>query len=104
MQFTRAKGFDTFCPVGPCVALGLDPDALVVETFVNGALRQSAPASGMIFGVARLVSFISRVMTLLPGDLIATGTQEGVGPLRPSDEVTVAIEGIGRLTNRVQGL
>lgn len=104
VQFTRAKGFDTFCPVGPCVALGLDPDALVVETFVNGALRQSAPASGMIFGVARLVCFISRVMTLLPGDLIATGTPEGVGPLSPSDEVTVAIEGIGLLTNRVQGL
>lgn len=104
VQFTRAKGFDTFCPAGPCVAVGLDPSSLVIETFVNGAPRQSAPASRMIFGVARLVSFISRVMTLLPGDLIATGTPEGVGPLRPSDEVTVAIAGIGRLTNRVEGL
>jgi 2-keto-4-pentenoate hydratase/2-oxohepta-3-ene-1,7-dioic acid hydratase in catechol pathway len=104
VQFTRAKGFDTFCPVGPCIALGLEPAALVIETFVNGAPRQSAPASGMIFGVARLVSFISRVMTLLPGDLIATGTPEGVGPLGPGDEVSVAIAGIGRLTNRVEAL
>lgn len=99
VQFTRAKGFDTFCPVGPCIAVGLRPDDLVVETFVNGRRRQSSPVAGMIFDVAALVSFISRVMTLCPGDLIATGTPDGVGPLHPGDEVTVSIEGIGRLTN-----
>ncbi len=101
-QFTRAKGFDGFCPCGPCIAIGLRPDDLVLETFVNGVRRQSSGVSRMIFGVARLVSFVSRVMTLLPGDLIATGTPEGVGPLEPGDEVTVSIEGIGRLTNRVR--
>ncbi len=101
VQFTRAKGFDTFCPVGPCVAVGLDPAELAVETFVNGAKRQSSPASRMIFDVAQLVSYASWVMTLLPGDLIATGTPEGVGPLQAGDEVTVAVEGIGSLTNSV---
>jgi 2-keto-4-pentenoate hydratase/2-oxohepta-3-ene-1,7-dioic acid hydratase in catechol pathway len=103
VQFTRAKGFDTFCPFGPCIATGLDPAHLVVETFVNGAKRQSSAATRMIFGVARLVSFISHAMTLYPGDLIATGTPEGVGPLQPGDEVTVSVEGIGRLTNRAEG-
>jgi 2-keto-4-pentenoate hydratase/2-oxohepta-3-ene-1,7-dioic acid hydratase in catechol pathway len=101
VQFTRAKGFDTFCPVGPCIATGLEPAGLTIETFVNGERRQSSPLTSMIFGVARLVSHISRIMTLLPGDLIAGGTPGGVGPLRPGDEVTVSIEGIGRLTNRV---
>jgi 2-keto-4-pentenoate hydratase/2-oxohepta-3-ene-1,7-dioic acid hydratase in catechol pathway len=101
VQFTRAKGFDSFCPCGPCIAVGLRPDDLVVETFVNGVRRQSSPVARMIFGVARLVSHVSRVMTLRPGDLIATGTPEGVGPLCPGDEVTVSIERIGRLTNRV---
>ncbi|HEU4400955.1 MAG TPA: fumarylacetoacetate hydrolase family protein [Candidatus Polarisedimenticolia bacterium] len=101
VQFTRAKGFDTFCPFGPCIALGLAPDDLVVETFVNGQRRQSSPVSRMIFGLARLISYISHVMTLQPGDLIATGTPEGVGPLAQGDQVTVAIEGIGRLTNDV---
>jgi 2-keto-4-pentenoate hydratase/2-oxohepta-3-ene-1,7-dioic acid hydratase in catechol pathway len=102
VQFTRAKGFDSFCPFGPCIAIGLRPDALRVETWVNGERRQSSPVSKMIFGIAALVSFASRIMTLLPGDLIATGTPEGVGPLQPGDEVTVSIEGIGRLTNRVE--
>ena len=101
-QFTRAKGFDSFCPFGPAIAIGLQPDALRIESFVNGERRQSAPASSMIFGIDALVSFVSRIMTLLPGDLIATGTPEGVGPLEPGDEVTVSIEGIGRLTNRVE--
>ena len=103
VQFTRAKGFDTFCPLGPCIAIGLALEDLVVETRVNGELRQSAPVARMIFGVPRLISFISSVMTLLPGDLIATGTPAGVGPLHPGDEVTVGIAGIGRLTNRVLG-
>jgi len=103
VQFTRSKGFDSFCPFGPCIAIGLRPDDLVVETFVNGVRRQSAPVSRMIFDIRRLISFVSDVMTLLPGDLIATGTPEGVGPLEPGDQVTVSIEGIGRLTNRVEG-
>ena len=102
VQFTRAKGFDSFCPFGPCIAIGLPPDDLVVETFVNGTRRQSAPVSRMIFDVRRLVSFVSGVMTLLPGDLIATGTPEGVGSLEPGDQVTVSIEGIGRLSSRVE--
>jgi 2-keto-4-pentenoate hydratase/2-oxohepta-3-ene-1,7-dioic acid hydratase in catechol pathway len=102
VQFTRAKGFDTFCPAGPCIATGIDPAGLVLETWVNGARRQAAPATDMIFPVARLVSYISRVMTLEPGDLIATGTPEGVGPLAAGDEVVVVIEGIGRLANRVE--
>ncbi len=103
VQFTRAKGFDTFCPVGPCIATGLHPAGLTIETYVNGERLQSAPLTSMIFGVARLISCISRVMTLFPGDLIAGGTPGGVGPLRPGDEVTVSIEGIGRLTNSVSG-
>ena len=101
VQFTRAKGFDTFCPFGPVIATGLRPEDLTVETWVNGDRRQSASVARMIFGVPRLVSYISQVMTLSPGDLISTGTPEGVGPLHPGDEVTVAITGIGRLTNRV---
>ena len=102
VQFTRAKGFDTFCPVGPCIATGIVPDSLIVQSFVNGERRQSAPIGQMIFGISRLISFISGVMTLEPGDLIATGTPEGVGPLHEGDEVCVAIEGIGRLVNRVE--
>ncbi len=104
VQFTRSKGYDTFCPVGPCLATGLTPERLRIETYVNGSRRQSAPATAMIFGVARLVSAISHIMTLVPGDLIATGTPEGVGPLRAGDEVEVVIEGIGRLRNRVEAL
>jgi 2-keto-4-pentenoate hydratase/2-oxohepta-3-ene-1,7-dioic acid hydratase in catechol pathway len=103
VQFTRSKGFDTFAPIGPCIAVGIEPSRLVVETWVNGSRRQSAPVSSMIFGLARLISYISGVMTLQPGDVISTGTPEGVGPLRPGDEVSVSIDGIGRLTNRVEG-
>ena len=102
VQFTRAKGFDTFCPAGPVVTPGLDPRDLIVETFVNGAKRQSAPVTAMIFDVGTLLSYISRVMTLEPGDLVATGTPEGVGPLAAGDEVAVSIAGIGRLVNRVE--
>ena len=101
VQFTRAKGFDTFCPVGPCVAIGLDPSTLAVTTRVNGSIRQSAPASDMMFAVPRLLSYISAVMTLEPGDLIATGTPEGVSPLQAGDVVDVEIPGVGRLRNRV---
>lgn len=101
VQYTRAKGFDTFAPIGPCVALGLDPSALTIEGLVNGAVRQSSSTRELIFPVATLVEHISRVMTLLPGDVILTGTPSGVGPLAPGDTVTVRIEGIGELTNRV---
>jgi 2-keto-4-pentenoate hydratase/2-oxohepta-3-ene-1,7-dioic acid hydratase in catechol pathway len=101
VQFTRAKGFDTFCPVGPCLATGLDPETLTLRTFVNGQPRQSATVRDMIFPPARLVSYVSSVMTLEPGDLIATGTPEGVGPLASGDLVEVAIEGVGRLSNSV---
>ena len=101
VQYTRAKGFDTFAPIGPCVAIGLDPSALAIEGIVNGAVRQSSSTRELIFGVPRLVEFVSRVMTLLPGDVIFTGTPSGVGPIEPGDTVTVRIEGIGELTNRV---
>jgi 2-keto-4-pentenoate hydratase/2-oxohepta-3-ene-1,7-dioic acid hydratase in catechol pathway len=104
VQFTRAKGFDTFCPVGPHIETELDPSDLLVETRVNGVLRQSARTSLMIFPVAFLVRWISNVMTLNPGDLIATGTPAGVGPLVAGDTVEVSVSGIGVLRNPVQAL
>ena len=101
VQYTRAKGFDTFAPLGPCVALGLDPSSLAIEGIVNGQARQSSSTRELIFPVAKLIEHVSRVMTLLPGDIILTGTPSGVGPLSPGDLVTVRIEGIGELTNKV---
>src|SRR6266571_5047765 len=101
VQFTRGKGFDTFCPVGPHIETDLDPASLQVETRVNGALRQSGKTSLMIYPVPVLIRWISRMMTLLPGDLIATGTPAGVGPLVSGDTVEVAISGIGVLRNPV---
>jgi len=103
VQFTRAKGFDTFCPVGPHIETALRPDDLLVETLVNGELRQSGRTSLMVFPPAFLVRWLSRMMTLEPGDLIATGTPAGVGPLAERDTVTVAIEGVGVLRNPVHG-
>ena len=100
-QFARAKSFDTFCPVGPAIALGVDPSDLAIETRVNGAVRQSSRTSSMVFSPAFLVAYLSRMMTLLPGDLILTGTPAGVGPLSPGDRVEVEIEGVGVLSNRV---
>ena len=102
VQYTRGKGFDTFAPIGPSIALGLDPSALTIEGLVNGAVRQSSSTRELIFPVATLIEHVSRVMTLLPGDIILTGTPSGVGPLAPGDTVTVRIEGIGELTNRVE--
>jgi 2-keto-4-pentenoate hydratase/2-oxohepta-3-ene-1,7-dioic acid hydratase in catechol pathway len=102
VQFTRAKSFDTFCPVGPFVVTGLDPADLRVETRVNGEVRQSGRTSQMAFPVAYLLRYISRVMTLEPGDLIATGTPAGVGPLRAGDRVEVEVEGVGTLANGVR--
>jgi 2-keto-4-pentenoate hydratase/2-oxohepta-3-ene-1,7-dioic acid hydratase in catechol pathway len=101
-QWTRAKGFDTFCPVGPWIETGLDPADLLVESYLNGERRQASRTSQFIFGVERLVSFISHVMTLEPGDLIITGTPAGIGAMRPGDEIEVRIEGIGSLKNRVR--
>jgi 2-keto-4-pentenoate hydratase/2-oxohepta-3-ene-1,7-dioic acid hydratase in catechol pathway len=101
VQFTRAKGFDTFCPVGPHIETDLRPDDLLVEARVNGEVRQSGRTSLMVFPPAFLVRWISRMMTLEPGDLIATGTPAGVGPLVANDVVEVRIEGIGVLRNPV---
>ena len=100
-QWTRAKGFDTFCPLGPWIETELDPDDLAVESYLNGERRQSSRTSQFIFGIDHLVSFISHVMTLEPGDLIITGTPAGIGPMRAGDEIEVRIEGIGSLKNPV---
>jgi 2-keto-4-pentenoate hydratase/2-oxohepta-3-ene-1,7-dioic acid hydratase in catechol pathway len=103
VQFTRAKGFDTFCPVGPHIETAVDPRDTLVQTFVNGQKRQSGNTSLMVYPCEFLVRWISRMMTLEPGDLIATGTPAGVGPLLAGDEVEVRVAGIGVLRNRVQG-
>jgi 2-keto-4-pentenoate hydratase/2-oxohepta-3-ene-1,7-dioic acid hydratase in catechol pathway len=101
VQFTRGKGFDTFCPIGPYIESGLDPSDVLVETRVNGALRQSGATSLMVYPPAFLVRWISRMMTLLPGDVIATGTPAGVGPLAAGDTVEVSVAGVGVLRNPV---
>ena len=100
VQFTRGKGFDTFCPLGPWIRTDLDPADLQVETRVNHEVRQRGRTSSMIFDVPFLIEWISNVMTLEPGDVILTGTPEGVGPLAPGDSVEVEIEGVGVLRNR----
>jgi 2-keto-4-pentenoate hydratase/2-oxohepta-3-ene-1,7-dioic acid hydratase in catechol pathway len=100
-QYTRAKGFDSFAPIGPCIAVGLDSRDLRVSGYVNGSLRQDSRTRELIFTVPELVEFISSVMTLLPGDIISTGTPAGIGPIRPGDSVTVHVEGAGALTNPV---
>ena len=100
-QFTRAKGFDTFCPVGPCIATGLDLDRRRVVGRVNGEVRQQGSTDQLVFSVAYLVWYVSRVMTLLPGDIISTGTPSGVGPLRPGDVTEVEVDGVGTLANPV---
>ena len=101
VQFTRAKGFDTFCPVGPCIATGLDLGRLRVEGRVNGQVRQRGSTDRLIFPVEYPVWFVSRVMTLLPGDIISTGTPAGVGSLQGGDVVEVEVEGVGVLRNPV---
>lgn len=101
VSVTRAKGFDTFCPLGPVIETDLEPDGLVIETRVNGVLRQHGNTRDMVFGARAIVSHLSHVMTLLPGDVILTGTPEGVGPLAAGDIVEVTIEGIGTLRNPV---
>lgn len=103
VQWTRGKGFDGFAPVGPWIATGTDPLDLKIETVLNGELRQSSRTSYQIWNVYKLVSFISRVMTLLPGDVVSTGTPKGVGPMQPGDTVRITIENIGTLENMVIG-
>ena len=105
-QWTRAKGFDSFCPLGPWIetdlpGVGLDPADLEVSCTVDGELRQSGRTSQLLFDVATLVSYISQVMTLLPGDVVLTGTPSGVGPIRPGQRVECSVEGLGSLTNSV---
>ena len=100
-QWTRAKGFDTFCPIGPKIVAGLDPRALRLTTRVNGQVKQDSSTSDLIFDVATLISFCSQYMTLEAGDVISTGTPAGVGNLNPGAIVEVEIEGIGVLTNAV---
>jgi 2-keto-4-pentenoate hydratase/2-oxohepta-3-ene-1,7-dioic acid hydratase in catechol pathway len=101
VQFTRAKGFDTFCPLGPCIATGLDLGGLRVLGRVNGEVRQDGSTADLVFGAAYLVWYASRVMTLLPGDIICTGTPAGVSPIVPGDRVEVEIQGVGVLENPV---
>jgi 2-keto-4-pentenoate hydratase/2-oxohepta-3-ene-1,7-dioic acid hydratase in catechol pathway len=99
VQYSRAKGFDTFCPIGPCVAVGLDPSELAVEGWVNGERRHNSNTRELIFPVPFLVEHVSRFMTLNPGDIITTGTPSGVGPLAPGDRMMVKVEGVGELSN-----
>ena len=105
VQFTRAKGFDTFCPLGPWIETDLDPqhfvDGVGVQTHLEGDLKQDGNTRDMVFDVPTLIERISSVMTLLPGDVILTGTPDGVGPMQVGDEVEVSIEGLGVLTNTV---
>lgn len=100
-QWTRAKGFDTFCPVGPWVITGVDWSDLSVEAFLNGERKQYGRTSDMIFKPEVLISFISQVMTLKPGDLISTGTPEGIDPMQVGDKIEVVVENVGRLINQI---
>ena len=102
-QWVRAKSFDTFSPMGPFVVTGLDPLNLKIQTKLNGDIRQNSSTSNMIFNAYELVSFVSKIMTLLPGDVIATGTPKGVGEMRIGDEAEITIEKIGVLKNKVGG-
>lgn len=101
VQYGRAKGFDTFCPLGPIIATEVNPDALRVRSLVNGETKQDSNTNDLIFPVAKLVSFVSQVMTLRAGDVIATGTPAGIAPVVDGDVVTIELEGIGRLNNPV---
>jgi 2-keto-4-pentenoate hydratase/2-oxohepta-3-ene-1,7-dioic acid hydratase in catechol pathway len=100
-QWARAKGFDSFCPLGPWIETDLDPSGLSVRTELNGELKQTGTTSLMIFDVPTVVSYITSFMTLLPGDVVLTGTPAGVGPMQVGDDVSVTVEGIGTLTNKV---
>ena len=101
VQYSHVKGFDTFAPLGPCIAVGLNPDDLAVTGTVNGVRRQHSRTNQLVFSAADLIAYISNVMTLEPGDVISTGTPSGIGPLAAGDTVTIAVEGVGELTNPV---
>ena len=100
-QWARAKGFDTFCPLGPWIETDTDPSDLALTTTVGGTIRQAARTAQLLYPVPQLVAFVSQVMTLLPGDVLLTGTPQGVGPVEPGDDVAVSIETIGTLTSKV---
>jgi 2-keto-4-pentenoate hydratase/2-oxohepta-3-ene-1,7-dioic acid hydratase in catechol pathway len=102
VQYSHVKGFDTFAPVGPCISIGLDPADLGVEGWVNGVRRQASRTRELIFGAADLIAYISAIMTLVPGDIISTGTPSGIGSLTAGDHVTVKVEGVGDLSNPVR--
>lgn len=102
VQYTRAKGFDTFAPIGPVIETELNPGDLEISTYLNGERKQHSRTFNLIFGVPRLIAFISRVMTLLPGDIISTGTPSGISPMKSGDKVEVEVEGIGVLRNYVE--
>ncbi len=101
VQYTRAKGFDTFAPLGPAVAVGVDPKALDVQGWLNGERRQASNTRELIFDIGHLVEFVTSVMTLRPGDVISTGTPSGVGPLAAGDRIEIRIPGVGELKNEV---
>jgi len=100
-QWTRAKGFDTFCPLGPWIETELDTSSVHVRAHLNGETKQDGDTADMVFDPPFLISYISKIMTLLPGDVILTGTPDGVGPMQIGDEITIEIDGLGSLTNRV---
>lgn len=100
-QWTRAKSFDSFCPVGPHIETELDPHGINIQSYLNGKLKQDSNTSNFIFSVDFLISFISKIMTLNPADIISTGTPAGIGPMQKGDKVKIAIEGIGALENQV---
>jgi 2-keto-4-pentenoate hydratase/2-oxohepta-3-ene-1,7-dioic acid hydratase in catechol pathway len=102
-QWTRAKGFDTFCPIGPWIETDIDASNLAISLLLNGDVKQESRTSNLIFDTLRLVEFISHIMTLMPGDVIATGTTSGIGPMKHGDTVEVRVEGIGSLINPVRG-
>ena len=101
-QWTRGKSFDTFCPIGPHIVTDIDPKGLSIEAYVNGEQMQSATTDMLIFGIEELIGFISGIMTLLPGDVIATGTPSGIGPVEPGDEIEIRVEKVGSLVNPVE--
>ncbi len=101
-QWTRAKSFDTFAPIGPCIVQGINPDNLEIKLYQNNELKQHSNTNNFIFNHKQLVSFISNIMTLLPGDIISTGTPPGIGPMQKGDTITIEIENIGKLTNIVE--
>jgi 2-keto-4-pentenoate hydratase/2-oxohepta-3-ene-1,7-dioic acid hydratase in catechol pathway len=102
-QYTRCKGFDTFAPIGPCIATGLNGEPRMVEGWLNGQQRQGSSTADLIFPIEHLVEFITFVMTLEPGDVISTGTPSGIGEMKAGDVVSVKVEGVGELTNPVEG-